>query len=49
LRAVFLKQLEPQKFAVSASVLNAFAAGKPAPPIVVHHLTFRCNMGIQDA
>jgi hypothetical protein len=49
LRGVFLKQLEPQKFAVSASVLSAFAAGKPAPPIVVHHLTFGCNMGIQDA
>jgi hypothetical protein len=49
LRGVFSESLEPQKFAVDASVLSALTARKPARPIVVHHLTFGCNMGIQDA
>jgi hypothetical protein len=49
LREIFLNKLEPQKFAENASVLSASRAGKPALPIVVHHLTFGCNKGNQDA
>jgi hypothetical protein len=49
LRGVFSEQLEPQKFAGNASVLSALTARKPARPIVVHHLTFGCNKGFQDA
>jgi len=49
LRRVFLNQLEAQESALNASVLSALKAGKPALPIVVHHLTFGCNKGFQDA
>jgi len=49
LRGVFLNQLEPQKFAGNASVLIVLRGWKPALPIVVHHLTFGCNKGFQDA